>query len=55
MSKPSTSTDTDDAGVRLRSMLVATDSLTLHVPGIEALRPRMIRSWWRSSTSPPPS
>lgn len=36
MSKPSTSTDTDDAGVRLRSMLVATDSLTMHVPGIEA-------------------
>ncbi|WP_425774943.1 DUF2470 domain-containing protein [Micromonospora sp. DT228] len=37
VSKPSTNTDsTDDAGVRLRSMLVATDSLTLHVPGVEA-------------------
>lgn len=38
MSKPSTSTadSTDDAGVRLRSMLVAADSLTLHVPGVEA-------------------
>ncbi|MEO3769141.1 DUF2470 domain-containing protein [Micromonospora sp. B9E7] len=38
MSKPSTSTadSTDDAAARLRSMLVAADSLTLRIPGIEA-------------------
>lgn len=38
MSKPSTRTtdSTDDAGVRIRSMLVAADSLTLHIPGVEA-------------------
>ncbi|MFG2050832.1 DUF2470 domain-containing protein [Micromonospora sp. NPDC048935] len=36
MSNPSTSTDTDDAGVRLRSILAAADSLTLRIPGIEA-------------------
>ncbi|MEV4766554.1 DUF2470 domain-containing protein [Micromonospora chokoriensis] len=32
----STADSTDDAAVRLRSMLVAADSLTLRVPGIEA-------------------
>ncbi|MCG5449340.1 DUF2470 domain-containing protein [Micromonospora sp. NBC_00362] len=38
LSKPSTTTadSTDDAGVRIRSMLVAADSLTLHIPGVEA-------------------
>lgn len=38
MSNPSTSTtdSTDDPAVRLRSMLVAAHSLTLHIPGHEA-------------------
>ncbi|GGO32130.1 hypothetical protein GCM10011576_62020 [Micromonospora parathelypteridis] len=38
MSNPSTSAldSADDASVRLRSMLVAADSLTLHIAGVEA-------------------